>query len=78
MDFLTENNHDHAVPIIGGPLCGQSITMQGHKLPKKIPMFYEGCFHEYQLIVVEQEYCWSVYYEFQRNLGKPEKRISYA
>ena len=57
-------DHDHAIPLIGGPLCGESVTMKGCYVPKKIPLFHNDKFYNYELVVNEHEYSYEVFYEF--------------
>lgn len=62
MDGPTE--HNHIVPIVGGPLCGNSMTMEGISLPNSVPMFYEGKFYNYELTVEQKDYWTCVYYQY--------------
>jgi len=57
-------HHTHAVPIVGGPLDGDSATSDGSVLLKVLPMWHDGKFYEYELCVVENKYSYTVYYEF--------------
>lgn len=57
-------NHNHIVPLIGGPHCGESITLEGISLPNTLPMFFEKEFYIYNLKIEPKEEWTSVYYEY--------------
>jgi hypothetical protein len=57
-------DHNHAVPLMGGPLCGESMTIEGYSLPKNLPMFYDKHFYVYVLNVIENQDSFEVFYRF--------------
>lgn len=61
---MSNPEHNHIVPLIGGPFCGQSISLEGVSLPHSLPMFLEGKFYMYALKIEEREAWTSVYYEY--------------
>lgn len=67
---MTKSEHNHAVPLIGGSLCGESVTMEGSSLPKNIPMFYENKFYNYHLSVFENEHSYEVFYQFTNEVNE--------
>lgn len=69
-------NHNHMVPLVGGPLCGTSITLEGASLPHSLPMFHEGIFYIYKLTIEEREYSTSVFYEYANETQKVNARIN--
>jgi hypothetical protein len=67
-------HHNHAVPLVGGPLCGESMTIDGCSLPKNLPMFYENKFYMYELNVDECENYVSVFYHFSNEINNINNR----
>lgn len=62
--MVTKN---HIVPLIGGPLCGQSMTIEGIKLPNDLPMYYDGSFYFYDLIINPLENYTEIYYKYNND-----------
>jgi hypothetical protein len=56
------------ISLIGGPLCGESVTMKGNRTPNSIPMFSEGKFYTYNLILNQEEDWTSIYYEYSNEV----------
>lgn len=63
--------HNHVVPLVGGPLCGESMSIRGCRLPDRIPMHHDGRFYTYNLIVEQQDGWWKICYEFDGEVEKP-------
>lgn len=61
-------DHNHMVPLIGGPLCGESMTIQGTNLPNSLPMYYENKFYTYNLSIIEKSDYTEVFYEFSNEI----------
>jgi len=56
------------ISLVGGPLCGESVTMKGNRVPNSIPMFSEGKFYTYNLILNQEEDWASIYYEYSNEV----------
>jgi hypothetical protein len=56
------------INLVGGPLCGESVTMEGNRVPNSIPMFSEGKFYTYNLIFNQEEDWTSIYYEYSNEV----------
>jgi hypothetical protein len=56
------------ISLVGGPLCGESVTMEGNRVPNSIPMFSEGKFYTYNLIFNQEEDWTSIYYEYSNEI----------
>lgn len=67
-----KNQHDHVVPLIGGPLCGDSVTLSGKILPHTLPMIFERKLCYYSLVVNEKIDSTEVYYEYY-NMGNEDE-----
>ena len=39
------------IPINGGPMCGESLAVKDGKIPNHLPLFFEGKFYSYNLII---------------------------
>jgi len=44
-------DHNTAISLVGGPLCGNSITTKDGRIPCVVPMFYEGKLDKYSLSI---------------------------
>lgn len=62
------SDHNHMVPLIGGPLCGESMTIQGTNLPNSLPMYYENKFYTYNLNIIEKSNYTEIFYEFANEI----------
>lgn len=69
-----KEDHNHAVPLIGGPLCGEIVTSEGCTLLKSVPFYYDGKFYTYTLRVLELEHSYNICYEFANEVNQPTKR----
>jgi hypothetical protein len=56
------------ISLVGGPLCGESVTMKGNRVPNSIPMFSEGKFYTYNLIFNQEKDWTSIYYEYSNEV----------
>lgn len=65
------NVKSHIVPLIGGPLCGESMTIDGIFLPNNLPMHYEGKFYIYLLQINPKENHTEVYYQYNNESVSP-------
>ena len=50
------------IPLIGGPLCGDSITMKKGRMPNVLPMYHENKCHIYDLIIKQSEHWTDIHY----------------
>lgn len=67
--------HDHVVPLVGGPLCGDSVTLHGKILRHTIPMVFERKLYYYRLVVNELSESTEIYYEYY-NMGNEHEEIN--
>ena len=51
------------IPLVGGPVCGQSMQSSDGRLPNTFPVFFEDQFHQYSLVVEKGEDWTDVYYQ---------------
>jgi len=68
-------NFDIAVPLIGGPFCGESISAKGNRIPKSLPMYKDKKFYLYDLKIEngdETDFC-AVFYEYTNRVEEFEK-----
>ena len=57
-------DHDCGIPLVGGPFCGECLTMRDGCLTNKVPLYHEYKFHVYEL-VLEQFNNWTrISYKF--------------
>jgi hypothetical protein len=75
---MNNPEHNHMIPLIGGPCCGESITLEGVSLPNRLPMFFEGQFYIYNLEIEPREDWTSVYYQYSNSIMEVGRRISSA
>jgi hypothetical protein len=61
------------VSLLGGPLCGESVTMKGSRIPNSIPMFSEGRFYVYNLTIAEDEDWTTIHYEYSNEVMQISK-----
>jgi hypothetical protein len=58
------NNHNIAIPLVGGPLDGESVTMMDGRLPKEVPLFFEKEFYKYSLVIESSEDWTNIMYRY--------------
>ena len=60
-----KTEHDHIIPLIGGPLCGDSVTLKGKTLYHTIPMVTDNKeIVYYNLVIKQYEDRTDVYYSY--------------
>lgn len=69
--MVDKNDHDHAVPLVNGPLDGNSVTIKGVKLYNSLPMYFYGDFYIYELVIENYEDYSNVYYIYSNQNFKP-------
>lgn len=66
-------SHNHVVPLVAGPLCGEYISVNGISLPNELPMHYENKFYLYKLIVNQKENKTEVFYQYANQTENADK-----
>jgi len=61
-------DHNTIIPLVGGPLCGESLTMKDGRISNSIPVFNQGKFYIYNLFVEQTEDWTTVYYEYANKI----------
>lgn len=56
--------HSYSIPLIGGPLCGDTMKLYGKTLPHTISIVFKHQLYYYSLIINELNQSTEVYYEF--------------
>ena len=56
--------HNCAIPINGGPLCGESLTAKNGRIPNSVPLFFEKKFYIYSLLVEKSDNWTNISYEY--------------
>jgi hypothetical protein len=72
---MSQTDHNHMVPLVGGPLCGNSMTLEGASLPNSVPMYHEGKFYTYELIIEQKDYWTCVYYNYSNENQEANERL---
>jgi len=57
-------DHNTIIPLVGGPLCGNSLTAKNGRIPSAVPMFHEGKFYNYKLIIEQDEFWTNIHYQY--------------
>jgi hypothetical protein len=57
-------NHDTIISLVGGPSCGESLTMKNGRIPNSVPIFNNGKFYVYNLYIEQTEDWTILYYEY--------------
>jgi hypothetical protein len=57
-------DHNTMIPLVGGPSCGESLTMKGGRMPNIVPVFSNGKFYVYNLFLEQTEDWTTMYYEY--------------
>jgi len=61
---MNNPNHNHVVPLVGGPKCGDSVSTIGAYLINTIPVLHEKVCYFYELQIEQGELGASVYYQY--------------
>lgn len=64
-----KEQHNHIIPLVGGPLCGDSITLKGLSIPNSVPMFYQKKFYTYVLCIEYKNDWTDVYYKHNNEIN---------
>jgi hypothetical protein len=57
-------NHNTTISLIGGPLCGESLTMKDGRVPNSVPVFNNGKFYVYNLFLEQAEDWTTLHYKY--------------
>jgi hypothetical protein len=60
--------HNSAIPINGGPLCGESLTLKDGRLPNSVPLFFENKFYIYELVLEQSENWTNICYKYSNKI----------
>jgi len=61
-------DHNTIIPLVGGPLCGESLTMKDGRISNSVPVFNKGKFYIYNLFVEQTEDWTTMYYEYANKI----------
>jgi hypothetical protein len=61
-------DHNTTISLVGGPLCGNSITTKDGRIPCVVPMFYEGKFYNYDLVIEQSEFWTNIHYQYTNEI----------
>jgi hypothetical protein len=59
-----KQDHNCAISINGGPLCGESLTSKDGNFPNSAPLFFENKFYMYELVVEQSDDWTRIRYEY--------------
>jgi hypothetical protein len=54
--------------MVGGPLCGESLTMKDGRMPNSVPVFNEGKFYVYRLVMEQSEDWTNLHYQYSNEI----------
>jgi hypothetical protein len=61
-------DHNTIIPLVGGPLCGESLTMKNGRIPNSVPVFNDGKFYVYSLFLQQNKDWTTLYYEYNNEV----------
>jgi hypothetical protein len=61
---LMDKEYNTIISLVGGPLCGNSLTAKDGRIPSVVPMFHEGKFYNYELIIEQGEFWTNIHYQY--------------
>jgi hypothetical protein len=67
------NDHNTMISLVGGPLCGESLTMKGGRIPNSVPVFKDGKFYLYSLFLQQSEDWTTLHYEYSNEVMDANK-----
>ena len=62
--ILMDKEYNTIISLIGGPLCGNILTSKDGRIPSTVPMFHEGKFYNYELIIEQGEFWTNIHYQY--------------
>ena len=57
-------DYNTIISLVGGPLCGESLTMKDGRIPNSVPVSNKGKFYVYNLFIEQTEDWTTLYYEY--------------
>ena len=57
-------DYNTIISLVGGPLCGESLTMKDDRVPNSVPVFNKGKFYVYNLFLEQTEDWTTLYYKY--------------
>jgi hypothetical protein len=54
--------------MVGGPLCGESLTMKDGRMPNSVPVFDKGKFYVYNLVMQQSEDWTTLHYQYSNEI----------
>jgi hypothetical protein len=57
-------DYNTIISLVGGPLCGESLTMKDDRIPNSVPVFNKGKFYVYNLFLEQTEDWTTLYYKY--------------
>jgi hypothetical protein len=61
-------DHNTVISLVGGPLCGTSLTMKEGRLPNSVPVFNNGKFYVYNLFLEQGKDWTTLHYEYSNEI----------
>jgi hypothetical protein len=61
-------DYNTIISLVGGPLCGESLTMKDGRIPNSVPVFNKGKFYVYNLFIEQTEDWTTLYYEYSNEM----------
>jgi hypothetical protein len=56
------------IPVTGGPMCGESLAVKDGRIPNHLPLFFEGKFYSYNLVIESTEDWTNIYYQYSNEV----------
>jgi hypothetical protein len=66
--MTTSKEYNTIIPLVGGPLCGESLTMKDGRIPNSVPVFNKGKFYVYDLFLEQSEDWTTMYYQYSNEV----------
>jgi len=66
--MTTSKEYNTIIPLVGGPLCGESLTMKDGRIPNSVPVFNKGKFYVYNLFLEQSEDWTTMYYQYSNEV----------
>jgi hypothetical protein len=72
--MTTSKEYNTIIPLVGGPLCGESLTMKDGRIPNSVPVFNKGKFYVYNLFLEQSEDWTTMYYQYSNEVVEANYR----
>ena len=63
------------ISLVGGPLCGEKIAIRESRAPNNIPMFNNGKFYNYDLVIEQGEFWTNIHYQYTNEIMEVNQKI---